>query len=822
MTTTLAHPLRLSDDHPIRSARWIWPASMFELVNCFAEFRKDFTLAKVPKKAPFAITADQHYRLWVNGAFVCRGPARGYQTSWPVDEVDIAPFLRAGANWISIEAYTPGVSTFKYLHQGVAGMICAGTFGGVAIVSNGTWSMRRAAHRLPSRRLSLQLDFQEHVDLARLQRGWISDAVTAGTWGLPEPLDGAQPGEVLPGRPPWDDLEGRGIPLMKHAVRAPLRVAARTTGTSGTDIGGGHWRSWQDVSWPWQREAEKLAWTATDEREQSDGALVVTIPAAGADGFAAAAVDMGEYVMGNLLVDVDGGETGAVIDLHYHETFVDGRPDRRRPGEACCIALAGRLVLAPGRHSHEFFHLLAFTAVTVVARGTTQPVTVRLRVRTAGYPFAMRGGFTSSDETLDNIHAASRRTQQLCAQDAYVDTPWREQAQWWGDARVQARNTFFLDGDARLLARGIRSLAGQRGPSGLTYGHAPTMAHNCILPDFSLTWILTIWDHYWQTGDTDLIHELWPRIQEVLGYFADPKLRHKSGLLLHDRRLWYFGDWAELSKGDVPTFLNLWYLLTLRQLAILLKTARMPKEAAAIAKQAAAHEKAVLKHLVDHRRGLMSAGLGAAEEPGVHEQTLAVLMDLVPEHHDAMASKRLLPWIRGEAFPDQVAGKNIAVPSAFWATYVFDALGARGNAAEVISCIRTRWQPMLATGTTWEDFKWSENGGSSASHAWTAHPSSHLVAWLAGIRQSGPAWTRIIIQPTFIPGIDHASGLVPTPQGDVSVRWERKGGTVTVAASVPKSVVVDLRLPGAKAEIWKGGGKKKWTVKLAELAVAKG
>jgi hypothetical protein len=737
--------LRLPDDHPIRCARWIWPGSMFELVNCFAEFRKDFSLAKAPRTAPFAITADQHYRLWVNGAFVCRGPARGYQESWPVDEVDLAPFLRAGANWISVEAYTPGVSTFKYLHEGVAGMLCAGTFGGVTIQSDRTWSMRRSAAHRPARRLSLQLDFQEHLDLARLDRAWITEAVDAGTWGLPEPLDGSQPGEALPGRPPWDDLEARGIPLLAHHLKTPARVAARAAGVCGTDIGGGHWRTWTDASWPWQREAVGLAWTPANERAHEDGALVVTLPAAGAEGFAAAAVDVGEYVMGNLLVEIDGGESGAVLDLHYHETFVDGRPDRRKPGDACCVALVTRLHLAPGKHALECYHLLAFTVVTVVARGTSAPLTVRLRVRTAGYPFTMRGGFASSDAVLNDIHAACRRTQQLCAVDAYVDTPWREQAQWWGDARVQARNTFFLDGDARLFARGIRSLAGQRGPSGLTYGHAPTMAHNCILPDFSLTWILTIWDHYWQTGETTLIREQWPRVQEVLGYFADPKLRHKSGLLLHDRRLWYFGDWADLCKGDVPTFLNLWYLLTLRQLAILLKTARMPREAAAIATQAAAHEKAVLRLLVDRKRGLMSAGLGAPDAPGVHEQTLAILMGLAPDLHDGMAAQRLLPWIRGETFTDKPA-----VPSAFWSTYVFDALGARGHAAEVVACIRQRWQPMLATGTTWEDFKWSEQWGNSASHAWTAHPCSHLVAWLAGIRQAAPgarcrrrrAWCR--------------------------------------------------------------------------------
>ena len=80
--------------------------------------------------------------------------------------------------------------------------------------------------------------------------------------------------------------------------------------------------------------------------------------------------------------------------------------------------------------------------------------------------------------------------------DAYVDCPWREQAQWWGDARVQAANTFHLSADARMLKRGIRQIAAQEPPNGLTYGMTPTMSHHCILPDYTLTWVMTIWDYY--------------------------------------------------------------------------------------------------------------------------------------------------------------------------------------------------------------------------------------------------------------------------------------------------------------------------------------
>ena len=68
---------------PLESAQWIWPGSAMYLQNHFAHFRKDFTLQEVLVEAPFYITADKSYRLYINGKYVCRGPARGYQAHWP-------------------------------------------------------------------------------------------------------------------------------------------------------------------------------------------------------------------------------------------------------------------------------------------------------------------------------------------------------------------------------------------------------------------------------------------------------------------------------------------------------------------------------------------------------------------------------------------------------------------------------------------------------------------------------------------------------------------------------------------------------------------
>jgi len=69
-------------NHPLCCATWVWPGDFYQMHNTYAQFRRDFRLARVPGRAPFHITADQCYVLYVNGRYVGRGPARGFQAAW--------------------------------------------------------------------------------------------------------------------------------------------------------------------------------------------------------------------------------------------------------------------------------------------------------------------------------------------------------------------------------------------------------------------------------------------------------------------------------------------------------------------------------------------------------------------------------------------------------------------------------------------------------------------------------------------------------------------------------------------------------------------
>jgi len=778
---------------------WMWPQEYFRLHNSYAQFRHDFRLARVPPRAPFYITADQCYVLYVNGRYVGRGPARGYQASWPYDEYDLAPVLARGRNWISVLAYNAGISTFQYLHGAFAGLLCAARWGKVAINSGPDWLMRQSPdHLRDTDRLSMQLNFQEHVDARQDDRSWISSARPPVGWP-----------EVKHSRPygamPWHDLEPRGIPNLASRILPYQRTCMAAAGKCGE--GFGDWRNLMDGYHTTERP--RLRWRPANAGRVAKDGLVITLPATGPGRLAAVSVDLGQLSLGTLVVEAAGARGGEMIDfLHCEALREDGSIISNGKDEVCGASMAARLRLRPGRTQHEFFQMIGHRYVAVIARDTRRPIRLKLAHRETLYPLAIKGRFASDDGVLNDIHRISVRTQQICMADSYMDTPWREQAQWWGDARVQAQNTFHLAGDTRLVARGIRQVAAQEVPNGLTYGHAPTIAHNCILPDFSIIWAITLWDYYWQTGDTALFVEQWPRLKRLIGYFEGEGMG-ANGLLRYDPRYWLFLDWCDIHRDGTPTLLNLWYLLMLRKMAELAGAAGMADESRHLGRMCASHKRRGLERLWDRRRGLFHDGLTPQGRPvpvhSVHTQTLAILCGLQPKHHAAMIALRLLPHLLGRRVPG-------AQPSSYWFTYVYEVLRERGYGADVVRHIRQRWAPMVPFGGTWETFEGPRGGAnSSSSHAWAAHPIYHFAKTLGGVVQFAPGWRRIAFAPEFcVEGVDRSSVAVPTPLGMIRSAWCRRGESLTVSLSLPPGMTADVRLPGVRPIVVTGTNR--WVV----------
>ena len=78
------------------------------LMNNHCRFRKKFTVENSCCRYKINISADDYYKLYVNGRFVCQGPAANVHTKYYFNTFDITEFVKEGDNVIGVEVYYQG------------------------------------------------------------------------------------------------------------------------------------------------------------------------------------------------------------------------------------------------------------------------------------------------------------------------------------------------------------------------------------------------------------------------------------------------------------------------------------------------------------------------------------------------------------------------------------------------------------------------------------------------------------------------------------------------------------------------------------------
>lgn len=92
-----------------KEAEGKFPAEDNEIyLNRHIIFRKKFTLSDIDD-AKLLITADDYYRLYINGHFVTSGPAASYPCCYYYNEIDVSDYLTSGENTFAIHVYYQGL-----------------------------------------------------------------------------------------------------------------------------------------------------------------------------------------------------------------------------------------------------------------------------------------------------------------------------------------------------------------------------------------------------------------------------------------------------------------------------------------------------------------------------------------------------------------------------------------------------------------------------------------------------------------------------------------------------------------------------------------
>ena len=716
-------------------------------------FRRTFDLAAAPSAFLIHITADNRYKLYVNGELVSLGPARGDLHHWRYESVDIAPYLKAGKNLLAAVVWNFGElapeaqitnRTGLLVHgDGPAGIVdtrCVPDFPPVSTQWKGVRDPAYSpAPRDPMFRFYYVAGPGERIDAKLYPWGWEQPAFDDSAWPRAVTLSQGSPRDAQDGPNPWM-LVPRSIPPMELTPQ-PITVL-RQGGPS-------------HVIPPHTRTA-----LLYDQTYLTTGYPQLTV----------------------------SGGMGAQIDMGYAESLwvIDARGpvnkgNRNEVGYKQFVGLHDTLIADGGSHRrYEPLWWRTWRYLQLTIETQDQPLTIDdLHGIYTGYPFERKARFDAGSPELDKILDTGWRTARLCAHETYMDCPYYEQLQYAGDTRIQALVSLYMTGDGRLMRNAIELLDSSRSAEGATYSRAPSRLQQYI-PPFSLWWIGMLHDYWMYQDDPAFVARMLPGVRAVLWFFA---AHQQPGGSLGHMPWWNFVDWTKEWADGVPPALATGnsapldlQLLLGYQWAAEMEAALGDKALAEEDRQAAARLRESVRRLYwDASRRLFAdapAEGTAKREYSQQANALAVLAGVSEsaEAHDLI---------------ERVADDQSMVQcSIYFRHYLHSAMNKAGAGDRYLDMLGP-WRTMLGLGLT----TWAETADPTRSdcHAWGASPNYELFRTVLGIDSTAPGFAHVVVRP-FLGKLTRVSGAIPHPKGEIAVTLTLHGGKLEAGVTLPAGV----------------------------------
>ena len=739
----------------------------YEVLN----FRKTIELEKAPETFWVHVSADNRYRLFVNGTFVCLGPARGDLAHWFYETVDLAPYLHGGNNTIAAQVWNAG--EYKPLAQisDKTGFIIQGDGQAEQIVnSDRSWkvSFNKAFNPL------IYLDNDPRMNWAYYVAGVLDSVIAADyPWGWEQPgydISGwSESRELDKPYPPgfnyhhkWG-MTPRVVPLLDIEPQRFVRVA---------------------------RTEPRI-----DTRGFLDKKKEIVVPA---NANVVILFDNGQLGHGYPELTVSGGKNSHIA-IRYAESFLkpDGTKGHRDSLQAKLIGVHD-VFIPDGKEDRVFRPLWTrtFRWLQLEIATADEPLTIKdLAYESSQYPTKITAEFQSDDPMLGKIWDACIRTQEMSAQETFVsDLAW-EQIQYVGDTKVQALAYLFLTGDDILFKLALKQFDESRVPSGLTQSRYP-----CNLvqlgPIYSLTWITMLYDYYMYGNDPEYVFQYLSDVNQVLEWFE--KLETVDGILPLIPRT--FVDWGyrnrereirNLSETPGSAVHTLYYIYTLRQAEELFRRAGWDHEANECMNKIEYLSQNVWKQCYHPDLNLFVDSPGSA---------------LYSQHSNVMAElSGIIPYEQAEqTLMAHVLSDSILKVDMYYHFYLGRALRQAGLGDEYVATLDS-WKTAIKNGMT--TLGEAVNEPRSECHAWSTSPVVEFLSTICGIESTAPGFAAIEIKPSFN-GLNHIRGSMSHPSGQIVVDLLKKKGGITGYVETPVGVPAvfewegkQIRLDGGKQEI---------------------
>jgi len=759
------------------SASWIThPTSNLKDYGVF-HFRKSIELAAVPEKFIIHVTADNRYRLFVNGNPVCFGPARGDVKHWNYETIDVAAYLKPGKNVFAAVVWNIGeLMPVAQISRGTGFLLQGNTEREKIVNTDKSWKVikNEAYTEIPPDHIRMQnyivVGPGDRVEGMLYPWNWEKTGFDDSEW--------LSPGMISKGRPKgmgtgteWD-LVPRDIPFMEERVQR-FSAIRRTEGCNAGEL-------------------------------FISGRETLTIPA---NSTAVLLFDQGNNTVAYPEISVSGSE-GSSIELVYAEALFDKNGSKGNRNDTEGKTIQGLYdSFFPGSEPIQVFRPLwfrTFRYVECTIKTGNNPLTINnIQSVFTAYPFIEKASFKSSDPEISKIWEVGWRTLRLCSNETHYDCPYYEQLQYVGDTRIQCLIAGYVSGDDRLTRQAIQAFDRSRFYEGLTCSRYPSNDMQ-VIPPFSLYWTNMIHDYWMFRNDTAFIKPLLFGIEGVMNWY-ESYLDKETGMM-GPTPYWNFVDWPDewpwdtkVNSGGVPeggaeggsSILSLQFAYALNEASELFTYFGRNHEAEHFKKLAANISESTIKLCWDSNRKL----LADTPEKKIFSQHANIM---------AIMAGASLPADAAELI-DRVSTDNSLIQATiYYRFYLLRAMKKVGLADKYVEMLGP-WRDMLKMGLT--TFAERPEPSRSDCHAWSSSPNYELLATVCGIEPNEAGFETVRIEP-HLGILEWAEGSMPHPKGMISVKFKKsKSGSLKGEIILPAGLTGIYIHQGKTIELREGLNK---------------
>ncbi len=715
-------------------------------------YRNTIELNMMPEKYIVHVSADNRYKIYINGKLLGLGPARSDLDNWKFETYDLAAYLKPGKNIISASVWNFGSEKPWAQLSLFSSFIVQGNSETESDLNTpGNWKCKQIDAYTPITNYKEKLGTfivvgpGDHVNGEKYPWDWMDIDYDDSEWLNPRSLCPGAPKGV--GTEITHALVPRNIPAMEFSPIESPKI--RKVDMNLVE------KNFKDYKIPANTKTTILL---------DQDYLLTAYPE----------------------INISGGK-GSSIKIGYSETLYNesGKKENRNLVKNMIFKGNYDIFEPDGQVNRKFTTLWfrTFRYIQLEIETGDDPLIVHsIDPIFTAYPFVEKAYFNSDNELLSEIWETGWRTSRLCANELFYDCPYYEQMQYIGDARIQALISLYVSGDDRLMRKAIDDFYNSMIPEGLTQSRYPTEPRQ-VIPTYSLFWISMINDYLWHRPDYMFATEYLVSIQHILQWFEN-RVDTESGML-GPIEYWPFVDWTsawtwdnEKGLGGVPkgglegnsSIITLQYAMTLDQAADIFSFYGLESLARAYVSKADQLVEATKKNCWDEEKQFF-ADTPEKTEFSQHANILAVLTNAVPDEDKALLIERT---IRSE---------DLIETSYYFKFYLHRALIESGLGNKYLDML-SPWKEMLDMGLSTFAEMHDLAGTRSDCHAWSSSPLYEFLATVAGIRPADIGFKSVIIEPhpgslEYIKsGLPHHLGLI-----EVDLEFNLKGkvkGTATL------------------------------------------